>query len=530
MKQLLLTVLLLLVCVGRMYAQEGPAPVTAPITATVTQLAGQHVYLNVGSEQGVVKGDTLRISTERSLLVISNGRKQSVCAFSGAPFPVTRGMQLVFVVSRSGLPLEEVTSEEPVVAEAVSSIMEEGAPAAPVRQRVKRKIAVEGRLLLNFAYLQSETSTRSTAAGTISRRYATPSLNLNATVKNLPSDMRLNVHVRTDYRYQSRNPIAPEQLMRTYRLNLEKTFAFGQIQAGRFYNRYTQRGGYWDGLSFMAGTRRKGIGASVGFMPDRSNAGFTTQFPRFALFAHYETPRKKAFTYRVAAAYNEIQPSSVFLSHRYLGLEQRLQYDVFSLSQDLQVDQDPVSQAWVVSNLQINGRVKLGQHVSLRGRYALRQPYRLYNIDQPFLNRRDQYTAGVGIQLGQVSFGANYTTRFLNQDQAGETLSGYFNTRPLTRLGLSFSATANRWTSDFGSALFANGGVARQFGKIYTRLDYGFYQSRSPNLDTPIDMHRFSLASTIPFSKSLYWSLRGSVNESRFLRSYSVNTSLQVRF
>ena len=280
----------------------------------------------------------------------------------------------------------------------------------------------------------------------------------------------------------------------------------------------------------MAGSKRSGAGASIGFMPDRANSGISTQFPRFAFFAHYETPRKAPLTYRVSAAYNEIQPASIFLNHRFVGVEQRVAYGGFVLAQDLQLDQDPVSRSWLVSNFQINARVKLIKQVQLRGRYAIRQPYRLYNIDQPFLNRRDQYGGGVALQLGVISMGANYTSRLLNQQYAGRTVSGYFNTQPLTRFALSVSGTANHWLSDFGSASFVNGGLARHFGKAYTRLDYGFYRSESPNVADPIDMHRLSMSATIPFNQSLYWSVRGSYSESRFLRSFSMFTSLQVRF
>lgn len=515
---------------GSVIAQE-----SSSLVGTVTQLAGQNVYLNVGTDQGIAKGDTLQlVAAGRMLLVLQASRKQCITEVLGASFPVTRGQRLTFDVLKGNgnVAPDEGRSDEPAPVEVdeMASIMDTNDQQVIARRRKSSKIEVDGRLIINLSFLESQTSIRSNAVAPVSRRYATPSLNLNATIKNLPSDVRLNIHVRSDYRYQSRNPIAPESSFRAYRLNLEKTLPFGEIQAGRFYNRYSQRGGYWDGLSFIAGDRRKGVGGSIGFMPDRANEGFTTQFPRYSLFAHYETPRKNTLRYRASVAYNEIQPSSVFLAHRYTGIEQRFDLDIFSINQDLQLDQDPVSMNWVVSHFQLNTRIKVGSRASLRGRYSMRQPYRMYNIDQPFLTRRDQFGGGLSFQFDKFSLGANYAVRQLNQQYEGQTVSGQFNTLPLTRWALSFSGSANRWESDFGTALFANTGIARHFGKIYARVNYGFYQSRSPNLDTPINMHRVSLSSSIPFSKSMYWNFRASLNQSEFLTSYSFNTSLQIRF
>ncbi len=507
------------------------------ITARVTQLAGQNVYLDAGINQGIAQGDTLQMTADasRRLLVLTATATRSVSVFAHAPFPLTRGVELSFTVLKGPESLlaeqqvEEVSNKGDLPQVADVPPVKEPAPAIPV-QKPSPKVKIDGRLIVSLSLLDSETKIRSSNVPAVSRRYATPSLNLNATVSNLPSGARLNVHMRTDYRYRSRSPLDKQGQFRAYRLNLEKSFGFGEMQVGRFYNRYAQRGGYWDGVSFLAGSRQRGIGGAVGFMPERSNEGFTTQFPGFSVFAHYETPGKAEVRYRAAATYNEIQPSSLLLNHRYTGFEQRLEWTFLSLDQDLQLDQDPVSKQWMVSNLQFNTRFRVGEQVSLRGRYMIRQPYRIYNIDRPFLTRRDQYGAGINVNLPLVSFGGSYTVRLLNQNHEGETINGHFNTRPLTRFDLSFSGSANRWASDFGTALYFNGGVARSFGKLYARTDYGFYRSESPNLDNPIDMHRATISLALPLKRSIHWRVRGNYNQSQLTQSISLDTSLQVRF
>lgn len=526
-----------LCCLSMLFCnQRAQAQDADPLTLQVTQLAGQNVYLNGGIDQGIAIGDTLVVSRAggRALVVIGASRKQSIAQFAGAPFPLTRGQELTVRLVKAA-PGDIVLDETDIAAVPVEpetvSIMEEAAePTTRTRRSRSGGLKVDGRLMIDLAALNSETRIRSSNVPAVSRTYFTPAINLNATVSNLPSDMRLNVHIRTDYRYQSRGSFGPDNSFRAYQINVEKSLPFGAVQVGRFYNRMMQRGGYWDGLSFMVGSKKKGIGGSVGFMPDRSNEGFTTQFPRFALFAHYQTPRSSEVSYKGAVSYNQIQPNTLFLNHRYAALEQRVDWSFLSLRQDLQVDHDPLSNQWVVSHLRLSGRFALGRYVSAYGSYTLRKPFKFYNTLDPFLSRRDQYRVGISANTSMVSFGGSYSTRFFNNIYQGRTYNAYFNTRPLSRLGLSFSGSGSYWESDIGTAIYANGGIAKNFNKLYVRADYGFYRSESPNVTAPIDMHRVSLSTSLPFGRSMYWRMRAGYQQSQFTNSISVQTGLQLRF
>ncbi len=509
---------------------------TETIQLTVTQLAGNNVYLDGGTNQGIAKGDTLvlQIDADKSLLVIASSRQQSIAQFANTPFPITRGEVLDLRLIKGLPPALAVTEEEPpaeaLEAEAVSIMSQPEQPRTNRQTRRKSGIEVDGRLILTFSALNSETRVRSNAVPAASRTYLTPTANLNATIRNLPSGMNMRVHLRSDYRYQTRNPIAPSNSFRAYQLSLEKTLPFGAVQFGRFYNRMTQRGGYWDGLTFLVGSRKRGIGGSIGFMPDRSNEGFSTQLPRYALFAHYQTDRRKNVHYRGAISFNEIQPNNELLNHRYASLEQRIDISVLSLRQDIQVDYHPISQQWIVSHLRLGGRISLGRDVRVNGTYTIRQPYRIANIINPFMSRTDQYRAGISLSRPKFSLGGNYSRRLLNQAYVGQTFSAYFNTRPITPLALSFSGSASRWESNFGEALYLNAGLARNIKKVYLRADYGFYRSTSPNVDRHIDMHRVTLTTSVPFSRRFYWTTRASAQQSQFSKALSLQTSLQIRF
>ena len=131
---------------------------------------------------------------------------------------------------------------------------------------------------------------------------------------------------------------------------------------------------------------------------------------------------------------------------------------------------------------------------------------------------------------GGASLGADYRVRFTGGDYESRTYTVYFGTPVFQPIGLSISGSGNHWASDFGTALFLNGGISKTIDAAQVRIDYGFYRSTGANQIEPIDLHRYSISTTIPFGKKLYWNGRGSFQQSPYLRSVSLNTSLQIRF
>ena len=525
---------LLLFLIALCSATLASAQETKKLTLTVTQLAGENVYLNGGTDDGIMKGDTLFIQSEptNKLIVFAVSSKQSIVQFAQFPFPVTRGQQLAVGVIKGpseATPVSDEVGEEQN--REIASIMDQPPPSSPSTVRKKRsKIELEGRLIFDFNALQSSTRTRSSAVPTVSRLFLTPALNLNASIRNLPSGMRMLIHLRSDYRYQSRNVIGPRNTLRAYQFNIEKPLSFGSLRFGRFYDRMMLRGGYWDGFSFLLGNRKKGIGGSVGFMPARSNEGFSTELPRYAVFAHFQTDRDQALFYRGSLAYNTIMPSTNLLKHQYASLEQRLDYSILSLRQDIQVDFHPITQQWEVSHFRMRGRLDLAPGVDLTGSFTSRQPFRMTQLVNPFLTRRNQVRAGLSLHRHFGTIGASYTRRMLDSAYEGQTFSAYFNTRNFTPLEISFSGSANRWESAFGKVFYANGGIAKNIKRVFLRADYAFYQTTSPNISTPIDLHRISLSTSFALSRQLYWTMRASAQQSLYTSSLSAQTRLQLRF
>ncbi len=514
--------------------QVASAQDTTMVT-TVTHVAGANVYLDLGTNQGVETGDTLLVQRNNEIVgqlkVLSVSSKQSVVAFVGKPFQITRASKLTVLFNTAGSNQRMQTADAFQEEEDRPAPVERSTPSSRRSSFRPDRIRLQGRIMLNMSVMSSETKPLDDTFEPTKRTFITPSLNLNTTVSNLPSGVRLRLNVRSDYRYNSATTLARQNIVRTYQLSLEKDLPFGEFQLGRFYNRLTPTGGYWDGVSFLYGSRKKGIGASVGFMPDRSNEGFTTQFPRFSGFAHLETSRKSGQPYyQVSASYHEVQPSSDYLDHKFFGVEQTFSWGIFSLTQDLQLDKDPETQGWVASNFRANARLKITDWLTLRNRYTVRQPYRMYSTASPISIRRDQIQTTLNFQLLDARFGVSYTTRYTRQQYESRTYTAYATSPPLTMAQFSLFGSYNFWESSFGSALYLNGGINKPIGPAMIRLDYGFYRSTNENQVEPIDLSRYTFSTTLPFGKKVYANFRTSLQQSQYLNSITFNTSLQYRF
>ncbi|MEZ4699292.1 MAG: hypothetical protein R2834_03095 [Rhodothermales bacterium] len=525
--------LLLLLCV-----QAGVASVFAQdttLTATITHIAGDNAYINVGRADGVQPADTLQILAAGRMLgrmvVISTSSRQSILGFVSQSFPLTRGMKIDVTFTRSAQPGEGAPAEAPPpVAEATPQPVTRTIKKPTPPRRDSRRVRVDGRIMLSMSMLSSETQSLNTDLAPVSRQFATPSINVNATVRNLPSNARIQANVRSEYRSSSSSSLVPERSVRAYQLNLQKSLSFGEMQFGRFYNNFTPHGGYWDGGSFLLGSRKAGVGVTVGFMPERSNEGFTTDFPRISGFAQYRTPSGKPFTYRVAASYHEVHPTALYLDHKFGEFTQEFDWKKLSVDQDIQIDQDPLTQNMVVTLFQLDSRYKVTDQLQVRSRYYLRQPYRMYSTVSPISTRRDQIGVGFNLRRGEGSIGGEYSNRYTEGAYDSRSILMYANTPFIQPLNISISANASLWSSSFGEALYASAGLMRSFGSGNGRVEYAFYRTTTTNQDSAIDVHRVSFSTSLPLSKAFFWNARVSFQQSRYLSSVSGQTSLQIRF
>ena len=196
----------------------------------------------------------------------------------------------------------------------------------------------------------------------------------------------------------------------------------------------------------------------------------------------------------------------------------------------MQLDQNPTTKNWLASLLQAQTRVRATDWLTIRGRFTTRQPYRIYSLISPISTRREHIQGGLLLNLTGAQIGGDYSVRFTEGTYESRTYVAYFNTPMLTTAQFSLFGSGSYWEANLGSALFVNGGISKSLGTYLIRIDYGFYRSTNKNQIDPIDVHRYTLSATLPFSKKFYMNVRGNLQQSQFLNSYSVNTSIQYRF
>lgn len=518
------------------YAQEGG------VTVRVTYVAGQNVYLDAGRDQRILPGDTLAVYRDGALagrlVVVSSISDRSVATFADTPFPMTRGMELQV---RAPVPPGEETPAPPPDAEpdpAVVPPAEQAAdPYAASRTTPQRRARtgprVDGRMMVSLNTLQSDTRWTTVPSGATKRTFATPSLNLNLTVRDLPHGLRLRTRLRTDYRYSSHRSIDPAWSVRAYEMLLERDFSDFSVQAGRFSNRYASYGGYWDGALVQYGARRAGVGTALGFMPDRSNEGFSTDMPRYAGFAHVEFGNRARWQYAVRLSLDEIRPVDPLLTHRFGGLSHSLRWRGVSLRNDVQLDRDPETGRWIASRFQVRGSISPARGVTLHGRYTVRQPYSIYRVQRVISYRRDQAHAGASFQFGGGLVGAdvafNYVEDAVEGRRAdGRTVSGYFQLSRTRLLALSLAATASYWQADDGSSFFLNTGVSRSLGRANARLQYQFY--RTVTVADPLLTHAVVAHAAVPLGRRFSGSSQVRLQRSATLRSVAFYLSLSYTF
>lgn len=516
----------------------------ALVPARVTYLAGQNLYLDAGRDAGVTPDDTLSVYRDGALVgrlvVVSSISDRSVVRFADEVFPVTLGTTLHLRLASIPTPPEpepepEPLEEEPAVVEAEPISPHEEPGPTPTRSSRAEKTRVAGRVMLSLNALQSSTQWQTNGGGSSQRTFVTPSLNVHLTVSDLPQDLRLRTRLRSDYRYSSGRPINPAFSFRAYELVLEKKFSGFDVRAGRFSNRYATGDGYWDGVLVHIGDSKKGIGTALGFMPDRSNEGFSAEMPRYGGFAHIEVGDRSRVVYEAEVAYNEIRPTNDLLNHRFASLSHSLRWQGLSLRNDVQVDRDPLSSGWIASRITVRGAWVPAPGIALHGRYRVRQPYSIYRTQSILSFRRDQMGAGTSLRLGPVVFGGDAAVNFVEDDlhgreRDGQTVSGYLQVPRTGVLDLGFSSNSSYWSDDDGSSFFLTTGLSRDFGDARLRMQYQFYRTATTNLPDPLVTNTVALHATLPLGGGLYTSSQIRLQQSSTLSSASLYTSFWLAF
>lgn len=491
------------------------------LAVLVDQIAGANVYIRAGTDDGITVNDTLFVYDEAverylgALLVVSATSTRAVVTFASEPFSVTRGTTLF--VTGSGTPVE---SPEPT-----------GLATQVERPRNTPGYGpqVSGRLSMEFNALETTTRWLSNEENSVGRTFATPAVGLRMAVSHLPGDLEFTTNLRGAYRYSSTDLVDPAQSVRIYELSLARSFSSVpfQFQAGRFYNRYETFSGYFDGLLLHYGGRGPGFGIVAGFEPDRANEEFSTALPKYTAFADFNHVGESV-SYYTDVSFHHMKPDSGLASRTFLGWSQRLTVGRTRFASDLQVDRDSETDTWAVTRLHASASVPIAGRLSLHARYALDDPQlQLYGISLLSL-RRHQGNAGISYWARGGSFNLDITGNRVADRDITYTLSGSFNLRETSILGLGFNGAGSYWSFDNTKAVNLAGGIHRRFGRVQTRAGYQLYRTESSV--TTFSTHSFDLGFVLPLARRVYSTVQARLQRGENQTANSIFVNLWMSF
>jgi hypothetical protein len=400
------------------------------------------------------------------------------------------------------------------------------ASPARVNRTPGRSLEVNGRLALDVSVLESSTGSD---LEPVDRRFTTPTARLRMAVTNLPGGFALNTNLRAAYHHATGGAIAASQSLRVYQASLAKSFGRFplQFEAGRFYSPFETFSGYWDGLLVHLGTRSIGLGFAAGFEPQNSNEAFSTDIPKYTAYANLQH-RSRIFSYSADLSFHALRPRTGFVEHDFFGFSQRLRWQRFSLSHRMQVDRDPATDAWRITQFDIRTAVPLGRRLTVLGQVSRLQPYYIWQIERPIAPARDRATIGVNYSLFSGTFGVDVTANRLQAEDISYTYAGHYSFPRTALLGLGFSGTASYWQRETITTLYLSQAVRRTFGGLQTQVSYQRYMTKSAA--RPVVTHGFDASFLLPISRRLFFTMEVRLQRGADLNSNNLYTGFWVSF
>jgi len=488
------------------------------LDVVVEYIAGSNLYIDAGTQSGIVDDDTLMVFTQAdgvllgTFVVVTVTRERAVVTFASDPFPVTRGKTLHLVLGRT-----TAVFPSPVTERRGTEAQRRATGFGP---------QVSGRLSVDVNALQTRSEAPEIGVEPTDRTFTTPTARLRMNMTRLPGDLRFQINTRASARYASTDLTQPEQSFRVYQASLAREWRMAQFEAGRFYSPYETFSGYWDGALLRVGGDGFGVGAAVGFQPERSNETFSSNLPKYTAFVNAGHRGRSVF-FDTDLSFHEFRPRDGTANYRFIGWSQQLRVGGFQVGHRIQVDHDAIAGKWVVTQLLARSSIPLGRRITVRFRYALRQPDPFLLQDTVVSTRRDQGSAGLSFWLGNGTISADVIGNRVEGDPISYTYSGSFSFPNTALLGLGVSSTINYWVLGDTKAVYASGALSRSFGRFHSRVAYYRYQTEAL---TTVLTHTAEVSLTFPVTQRLYTSLQGRIQRGENLNSNNLYTGLWFNF
>jgi len=503
-----------------------------PISVRVRQVAGESVYLDIGTRHGLLTGDTIRAelmdpaAAAADLSVVAASEERSVLSFVSAPFVVTAGETLRLFLRRP--PVAPVP--------AVAAPREDRAPPQPptlptsADRNAPSAGTWSGRVTADVTGLRSTTIVGGADPIGITRTFATPGLRLELSAPRIVSGFDFNTTARVSYRYSDRGIMDPAMTTQVYEASLARTFESVplRLEIGRFRNTSETYSGYWDGLSVRYGGTTLGVSALFGFQPDRWNGAPSTDRPKATVVLD-ATRGGDQWWWEADISAHLVSGGDSMPDHRFLGFSQRIGTRRLRVNQDLQIDEDPTGGV-VVSRLRVQGSLEMGAGWRALTGFTRRERYgeQRTQSEELFAPRSDRIMGGLTYRGEGTAFGLEASRSIPEEGSASQGYRAYADRTTLGAFGLGGSLHASYWRGDFGSSLSVSPRLTRSWGRAYWTLGYGVV--RNDYLSRTSTEHQVAISSDLPWGTNthVYFQLRAGFGST--LRSQDLRIQISRRF
>ena len=455
-------------------AGPASAQVGRRVRAQVDYVSGTTLYVTAGTEAGIATGDTLTLARDSlgpaigALAVVKASADRSALTFADAPFALTRG-EVVYLEPRVTTP--SAGPAPPAVALQ---------PPRPVARRATARAGVgpsaSGRVSFDVNSLRSTTEPGDATLST-TRTFTTPTFRLRMNVIDLPGGLEFVTNLRAVYRHDTDDLVDPVGALRVYQASLIARPAGGAVhlELGRFYNPYQSYGGYWDGALVRVGHERFGVGAALGYEPERESEAPSADVPKGSAWMDWEV-RGERVGYDGSVSVQAVRPTNELPERTYIGFEQGLRVGAGRIFQDVELDREP-SGGWTLARLRLAATAPVGPTAYVNVHYGRSRPDLFRLVEETLAGRRDGLGGGFSWVGPGLALSGDVTA---SRVEGEETSWSYVGGASVPRLGfggLGASLGGSLWTRGSDSVTSFYPALTRRFGAARMRAGYTLYRS-----------------------------------------------------
>jgi hypothetical protein len=504
--------------------------------------SSEHIYIDGGSGDGVVVGDTLEIlkadSTVTEIVAEFVSEHSSSCKIISGQKGGLKGLS---ARQKHAKPIMAEIPEEDQTRPGPESEIEADLQAE--RKPREKSSFIKGRAAVQL-YTYND-------RGPADLDIFQPTFRANLEIQNLGNE-NLTLKIRTRTRYTDRtrsynsNVSDSEWRNRIYETSLNYDnggrgigFRLGRIIAGSFSGV-----GYIDGLvAFARFSETLEAGVFAGTQPQWQYADFQTTLQKYGAYVNFKKGHRRGIRYEstlaLAAEYHTSTVSREFI-HLRNRISQSGKWNIYQ-SLDLDINRDwrkeRTGESMILSNLYLSGSINPYSWLRATISYDNRKRYWTYDIqslDESLFD--DRYRRGVKTGLTfnlphNYMISTNLGFRGIEgEDESRYSWSAALRKTDFTALRLSYGIRYTGFSDTYSDGRRFSANLGRYFRSFNINLEYGFYKYEYNTYISQRSSEWIRIETFIRINRNFYLSANGQRGFGDDLRGDLLLTEFGFRF